>query len=37
MEFQDAKRALKAFYGHTNSDSSTDDHRKQLYVMYGGS
>jgi hypothetical protein len=35
LEYQDAKRALKAIYDH--SDSSTDEHRKMLHVMYGGS
>jgi hypothetical protein len=37
MSFQDAKRALKAVYGQSDSDSSTDEHRKQLRIMYGGS
>jgi hypothetical protein len=37
LEFQDAKRALKVVYGHSDSDSSTDEHHKQLHVMYGGS
>jgi hypothetical protein len=37
MEFQDAKRALKVVYDHSDSDSSTDEHRKQLHIMYGGS
>jgi hypothetical protein len=37
MEFQDAKRALKAIYGHSNSDSSDNEHRKALHVMFGGS
>jgi hypothetical protein len=35
MAFQDIKRALKAIYGH--SDSSTDEHHKQLNIMFGGS
>jgi hypothetical protein len=35
MEFQNAKWALKAVCGH--SDSSVDKHRKTLHVMYGGS
>jgi hypothetical protein len=34
MEFQNAKRAFKAIYGHSNSDSSDDKHRKKLHVMY---
>jgi hypothetical protein len=37
MEYQDAKRALKAVYDHSNSDSSIDQRRKTLHVMYGGS
>jgi hypothetical protein len=39
MEFQNAKRALKAIYGHSDSDSdsSDDERRKQLHVMYDGS
>jgi hypothetical protein len=36
MEYQDAKRVLKAVYGHSDSDSSTDEHRKMLHEMYGG-
>jgi hypothetical protein len=37
MEFQDAKRALKAVYGHSDSESSDNEHRKMLHVMFGGS
>jgi hypothetical protein len=37
MAFQDAKRALKAIYDHSNSNSSTDERRKQLHVMYDDS
>jgi hypothetical protein len=37
MAFHDTKRALKAVYGHSDSDSSTDEHHKQLHVMYDGS
>jgi hypothetical protein len=37
MEFQDAKRVLKAIYGHSDSDSSTNERRKQLHIMYDGS
>jgi hypothetical protein len=36
MEFQNTKRALKVIYDHSDSNSSTDDCRKQLYIMYGG-
>jgi hypothetical protein len=37
MEFRDAKRALKALYGHSNSKSSDNECRKTLHVMFGGS
>jgi hypothetical protein len=37
MEFQDAKRALKAVYGHSDSESSDNECRKTLHVMFGGS
>jgi hypothetical protein len=37
MESQDAKRALKAVHGHSNSESSDNKHRKTLHVMFGGS
>jgi hypothetical protein len=37
MEFQDAKRALKAVYVHSNSESSDNERRKTLHVMFGGS
>jgi hypothetical protein len=37
MEFQDAKRALKAVYGHSNSESSDNEHRKVVHIMFGGS
>jgi hypothetical protein len=37
MEFQDAKRALKAIYGHSDSESSDNERRKTLHVMFGGS
>jgi hypothetical protein len=29
--------ALKAVYGHSDSDSSTDERRKALHIMYRGS
>jgi hypothetical protein len=35
MDYQDAKRALKALYDHSSSNTSTDEHRKVLHVMYG--
>jgi hypothetical protein len=34
MEFQDAKRSLKAIYGHSDSESSADERRKMLHVMF---
>jgi hypothetical protein len=37
MEFHDAKRALKAVYGHSDSESSDNERRKTLHVMFGGS
>jgi hypothetical protein len=37
MEFQDAKRALKAVYGHSDSESSDNEHRKALHIMFSGS
>jgi hypothetical protein len=33
MSFQDAKTAFKAIYGHSDSDSSTDERHKQLHVL----
>jgi hypothetical protein len=37
MEFHDTKRALKAVYGNSDSESSGNEHRKTLHVMFGGS
>jgi hypothetical protein len=37
MEFQDARRALKAVYGHSDSESSDNECRKALHVMFRGS
>jgi hypothetical protein len=37
MEFQDAKRALKAVYGHSDSKSGDNERSKALHVMFGGS
>jgi predicted Rossmann fold nucleotide-binding protein DprA/Smf involved in DNA uptake len=37
MEFQDAKRALKVVYGHSDSKSSDNERRKTLHVMFRGS
>jgi hypothetical protein len=35
--FHVSKRVLKVIYDHSDSDSSIDEHHKQLHVMYGGS
>jgi hypothetical protein len=35
--FQKAKRDLKAVYVQSNSESSDNERRKMLYVMFGGS
>jgi hypothetical protein len=37
MEFQDAKRALKAMYGHSDSESSDNERCKALHAMFEGS
>jgi hypothetical protein len=37
LGFQRAKRDLKAIYGHSDSESSDNEHRKMLYIMFGGS
>jgi hypothetical protein len=37
MEFQDVRRALKVVYGHSDSESSDNECRKTLHVMFGGS
>jgi hypothetical protein len=37
MEFQDVKRALKAVYGNSDSESSGNERRKTLHVMFWGS
>jgi hypothetical protein len=37
LGFQKAKRDLKAVYGHSDSESSDNERRKTLYVMFGGS
>jgi hypothetical protein len=39
MDFQNAKRAIKVIYDHSNSDSesSNNKRRKQLHIMYDGS
>jgi hypothetical protein len=37
MKFQDAKRALKAVYGHSDSEFSDNERRKMLHVIFGGS
>jgi hypothetical protein len=37
MGFQKAKSDLKAVYGHSDSESSDNEHRKMFYVMFGAS
>jgi hypothetical protein len=37
MGFQKAKRDLKTVYSHSDSESSDNECRKMLYVMFGGS
>jgi hypothetical protein len=37
MEFQDVRRALKAVYSHSDSESSDNECRKALHVIFGGS
>jgi hypothetical protein len=37
MEFQDAKKALKAVCGHSDSKSSDNESHKMLHVMFKGS
>jgi hypothetical protein len=37
MEFQNAKRAIKVVYDPSDSESSDNEHRKQLHVIYDGS
>jgi hypothetical protein len=37
MEFQDDRRASKAIYGHSDSESSNNERRKALHVMFRGS
>jgi hypothetical protein len=36
MEFQNAKRVLKAVYGHSDSESRDNEHHKMLHVMFRG-
>jgi hypothetical protein len=37
LGFQKAKMDLKAVYSHSNSESSDNEHRKMLYIMFRGS
>jgi hypothetical protein len=37
MEFQNCKRAIKVVYDHSNSESSNNEHHKQLHIIYDGS
>jgi hypothetical protein len=36
IEFRDARRALKAVYGHSDSESSDNECHKALHVMFRG-
>jgi hypothetical protein len=37
MAFQNAKMEMKAIYGHSDSESSDNEHHKVLHVMFRGS
>jgi hypothetical protein len=37
MEFQDARKALKVVYDHSDSETSDNERRKVLHVMFRGS
>jgi hypothetical protein len=37
MDFQNTKWTIKVVYGHSDSESSDNEHRKQLHIMYDGS
>jgi hypothetical protein len=37
MAFQNAEREMKAIYGHSDSESSDNERRKALHIMFGGS
>jgi hypothetical protein len=37
MEFQNAKRAINFIYGHSDSESSNNERRKQHHIIYDGS
>jgi hypothetical protein len=37
LEFQDTKRALKAVYSNSDSESSDNEHHKALHIMFRGS
>jgi hypothetical protein len=34
MEFQDVRRALKVVYGHSDSESSDNERRKALHIIF---
>jgi hypothetical protein len=36
MAFQNAKGEMKAVYGHSDSESSDNERRKALHVMFEG-
>ena len=37
LGYQSPARELKGVYSHGDTDSGEDEHRKKLYMMYGGS
>ena len=37
LGYQSPARELKGVYIHDNSEFDNEEHRKKLYVMYGGS
>jgi hypothetical protein len=37
LGYQALRKDLKGLYVQSNSESGGDEHRKKLYVMYGGS
>jgi hypothetical protein len=37
IAFQNTKREMKAIYGHSDSESSDNEHQKALNVMFRGS
>jgi hypothetical protein len=37
MEFQNAMGAIKVIYDHSDFESSNNEYRKHLHIIYGGS